>query len=121
MNHLIKKIDSMKNLIIIPVLWISCSTMSAQKSKQYQPDLQTKTQQSQNKEILHHFIQFGIMSRNHEEFKKKYNIEVLYQNCVITKTMSAKTQKNNRSVARILTEKYGNSWKTDLGFIPYGL
>ncbi|MDF2931384.1 MAG: hypothetical protein K0R36_715 [Chryseobacterium sp.] len=68
-----------------------------------------------------HFMQFGIMSRNHEEFRKKYGIAVIYQNCVISQFLSQKAKENNKLVAKELTEKYGDVWKKDLGFIPYGL
>ncbi|KQK26692.1 hypothetical protein AR438_05465 [Chryseobacterium aquaticum] len=111
----------MKNLTIVLILLASFSTISAQKSKFGQQNIQTKSEKTPNKEILPHFIQFGIMSRNHLEFKKKYNVEVMYENCVITKYMSEKAKENNKLVAKILTEKYGDSWKQDLGFIPHGL
>lgn len=68
-----------------------------------------------------HFMQFGIMSRNHEEFRKKYGIAVIYQNCVISQFLSQKAKENNKLVAKELTEKYGDNWRKDLGFIPYGL
>ena len=68
-----------------------------------------------------HFMQFGIMSRNHEEFRKKYGIAVIYQNCVISQFLSQKAKENNTLVAKELTEKYGDQWKKDLGFIPFGL
>lgn len=111
----------MKNLMIISILLISCSTISAQKSKLNHTDIQTKSQKTQSKGNLPRFIQFGIMSRNQEEFKKKYNVEMVYQNCVITKYMSEEAKENNKLVAKILTEKYGDSWKNDLGFTPHGL
>ncbi|WP_050377258.1 hypothetical protein [Chryseobacterium sp. Hurlbut01] len=111
----------MKNLSTVLILLASFSTISAQKSEFGQQNIQTKSEKTPNKEILPHFIQFGIMSRNHLEFKKKYNVEVMYENCVITKYMSEKAKENNKLVAKILTEKYGDSWKQDLGFIPHGL
>ena len=111
----------MKNIVMISILLISFATISAQKSKINKPNLRTKSEKPSNKENLQHFIQFGIMSRNHEEFRKKYSIEVMYQNCVITKYMSEKAKENNKLVAKILTEKHGDSWKQDLEFTPYGL
>lgn len=68
-----------------------------------------------------YFIQFGIMSRNHNSFKEKYGVNVLYENCVITPFMSEKAKKNNQEVAQYLNKKYGESWKKDLEIIPYGL
>lgn len=76
---------------------------------------------NKNKEKLPLFIQFGIMSKNHEGFKKKYGIEVIYQNCVISKTIASQAKENNLATARALTRKYGNAWKKELGFVPYGL
>lgn len=67
------------------------------------------------------FVQFGIMSRNHESFMEKYGIQVVYQNCVISPFLSKLAQENNKAVARYLTEKYGEIWKEDLGFLPYGI
>ncbi|SHK57638.1 FEKKY domain-containing protein [Chryseobacterium polytrichastri] len=72
-------------------------------------------------EILPHFIQFGIMSKNHQDFRKKYNVDVVYQNCVISPTLSKQAEKNNLALAKELTQKYGEAWKKDLGIIPYGL
>lgn len=68
-----------------------------------------------------YFIQFGIMSRNHDNFKEKYGVHVVYENCVITPFMSEKAKKNNQEVAQYLTKKYGESWKKDLEITPYGL
>lgn len=72
-------------------------------------------------EILPHFIQFGIMSKNHVEFRKKYNVDVVYENCVISPFISKQAEENNLAVAKNLTQKYGEVWKKDLGIIPYGL
>ncbi|MCD1118616.1 FEKKY domain-containing protein [Chryseobacterium turcicum] len=68
-----------------------------------------------------YFVQFGIMSRNHDSFKQKYGVHIVYENCVITSFMSEKAKKNNQEVAQYLTKKYGESWKKDLEIIPYGL
>lgn len=68
-----------------------------------------------------HFVQFGIMAKSHEDFKNRYCVNVFYENCVITGFLAEKAKKNNLKVAEYLTKKYGESWKKDLGFIPYGL
>ncbi|MEG1590713.1 FEKKY domain-containing protein [Chryseobacterium sp.] len=68
-----------------------------------------------------YIIQFGMMSQNHNSFKEKYGVNVLYENCVITPFMSEKAKKNNQEVAQYLNKKYGESWKKDLEIIPYGL
>ncbi|MGI9652843.1 hypothetical protein [Chryseobacterium sp. RLHN22] len=76
---------------------------------------------SDKKENTRYFLQFGIMSKNHEKFKDKYGVSVVYENCVITAYMSEKAKKNNQETARYLNEKYGESWKKDLEIVPYGL
>lgn len=73
------------------------------------------------KEQLPHFIQFGIMSKNHENFRTKYKTDIVYENCVISPTISQKARENNRALAKNLTDQYGEIWKKDLGIIPYGL
>lgn len=111
------------SLLIISML--SCSALvSAQKTAHHNSKNTADCNmdgKKLNKENLPQFIQFGIMSKNHEGFKKKYGTAVRYQNCVISKYLSEKARENNRLVAKNLTEKYGNEWRKDLGFIPYGL
>lgn len=80
-----------------------------------------KVQNVNPKENLPHFIQFGIMTKNHEDFRNKYKIDVKYENCVISPFISKKAKENNLAIAKLLTEKYGNVWKKDLEIIPYGL
>lgn len=80
-----------------------------------------KAQTVEKQENLPHFIQFGIMSKNHQNFKAKYKTDVVYQNCVISPAVSKMAKENNLAIAKLLTEKYGDSWKKDLEVIPYGL
>ncbi|MCW3160184.1 FEKKY domain-containing protein [Chryseobacterium oryctis] len=80
-----------------------------------------KVQTIEKKENLPHFIQFGIMSKNHESFKNKYKVDVVYQNCVISPFISQQAKENNLAVAKLLDEKYGDIWKKDLEITPYGL
>jgi hypothetical protein len=81
----------------------------------------TRNERISPNENTPHFMQFGIMSRNHDKFRKKYGISVIYQNCVISQFLSQKAKENNQIVAKSLTEKHGDTWRKDLGFIPYGL
>lgn len=80
-----------------------------------------KAQATTPQEFLPHFIQFGIMSKNHENFRNKYKIDVKYENCVISPFASKMAKENNLAIAKLLTEKYGDVWKKDLEIIPYGL
>lgn len=108
----------MKNVVIL-IFLLSCLLVTAQKNKS--TSTKVTSEKSGNQEHLPRFMQFGIMSKDHETFKKKYGITVNYQNCVISEYLAQKARENNKLVAKILTEKYGNTWKKDLGFIPYGL
>lgn len=114
----------MKNCkLYIILLTLSFSGMIvAQKKRVIKVTHKEKGQNTEiRKENLPHFIQFGIMSKGHEGFKKKYHTDIVYQNCVISSEISSQAKKNNLALAKSLTEKYGNVWKKDLGFIPYGL
>lgn len=67
------------------------------------------------------FIQFGIMSKNHQIFTKKYGVQVIYENCVLSDAATKRAKENNQKVAKILNKKYGTTWQKNLGFIPFGL
>ena len=67
------------------------------------------------------FIQFGLISGNANTFKEKYGIGVQYENCVITPFLQEKATVNNQILAKYLTEKFGETWKNDLEFLPLGL
>lgn len=105
---------------------VTFSTLIFAQKRTKDKSLHIKTGTDNNATVLAdenspHFMQFGIMYRNHEEFRKKYGIAVIYQNCVISQFISQKAKENNKLVAKELTEKHGDSWRKDLGFIPYGL
>lgn len=112
----------MKNSkLFLLLIVLSVSGLSfAQKKDEVKVSIKDK-KGSGEVEILPHFIQFGIMSKNHESFRKKYKVDVVYENCVISPAISKKAEKNNIALAKNLTEKYGDAWKKDLGIIPYGL
>ena len=67
------------------------------------------------------FIQFGLVSGNANTFKEKYGIGVQFENCVINPFLLEKATLNNQILAKHLTEKFGETWKNDLGFLPLGL
>lgn len=116
-----KKFNS---FLILILLTLSTLAFAQKKAKDKSFKIKQSTENSGivlPDESSPHFMQFGIMSRNHEEFRKKYGIFVIYQNCVISQFLSQKAKENNKLVAKELTEKYGDVWKQDLGFIPYGL
>ncbi|MCY0978881.1 hypothetical protein PGH12_09610 [Chryseobacterium wangxinyae] len=116
--------NKLKSFSALLLLTFSALTFAQKQSKENSFHTKSKAENSKKvlpNESLPHFMQFGIMSRNHEEFTKKYGIYVIYQNCVISQFQSKKAKENNQFVAKSLTEKYGNGWEKDLGFIPYGL
>ncbi|MCI3938311.1 hypothetical protein MQX03_13995 [Chryseobacterium aahli] len=113
----------MKILVLI-LLTVSGSIFAQKHTQNKSDNIKTSTAKSERvlpDENSPHFMQFGIMSRNHDEFRKKYGISVIYQNCVISQFQSQKAKENNQLIAKSLTEKYGDTWRKDLGFIPYGL
>lgn len=106
------------------VLISSSSIISAQKNEPL--IVETKKQKDQKStsdktENVRYFQQFGIMSKTHKNFKEKYGVQIVYENCVITPYMAEKAKKNNQEVAQYLTNKYGENWKKDLEITPYGL
>lgn len=116
----------MKKMIIFPsaILFLSITLHAQQKNDGYQ--LSGFANEKDSVEVLMknkaaHFIQFGITSHNHEDFKQKYGVDIVYQNCVISPFISKLAKNNNKIIATYLTEKYGETWKKDLEVIPYGL
>ena len=111
----------MKILVISFFLLISSVPIAAQNHKKTCSAAKEKSQKVTVREKTPYFIQFGIMSKAHKKFEKNYGIDIHYQNCVVSKFLSEKAKENNKLVAKTLTQKFGNAWKKDLGFIPYGL
>lgn len=115
------------NIFITVSLIIFTATSGSVSAQQNEPVIlevkkgNEKHNASNKSEKVKYFQQFGIMSRNHDSFKEKYGVRVVYENCAITPFMSEKAKKNNQEVAQYLTKKYGESWKKDLEIIPYGL
>lgn len=67
------------------------------------------------------FIQFGIAPAYNKEFTEKYRIEVKTEGCVLTPQIAEAAKTNNRMVVGYLDSKFGNGWKNDLKFTPFGL
>ncbi|MBM7421673.1 MULTISPECIES: hypothetical protein [Chryseobacterium] len=114
------------NIFTTVSLIIFTATSMSISAQQYEPVILeakkgNEKPHASNNEKVKYFIQFGIMSRNHDSFKEKYGVYVVYENCVITPFMSEKAKKNNQEISQYLTKKYGESWKKDLEIIPYGL
>lgn len=114
---LMKKIRLALSLMALPFSGL----LFAQKTEITVLTQQKGPKSGAKEENIPYFIQFGIMSKNHEDFKNKYHTGVFYQNCIISYEISKQAKENNLAVAKTLTEKYGDAWKKDLGIIPYGL
>lgn len=67
------------------------------------------------------FVHFGIAPANEKEFFEKYRIGVKCEGCVITPTLSTAAKTNNEIVADYLSSKFGENWKKELKFTPFGL
>lgn len=67
------------------------------------------------------FINFGLGIQDFSEFKKKYGIGNYNQGCVISGNIGSDATKNNQLIANYLDKKYGESWRKDVPFLPYGL
>jgi len=111
----------MKTLAIIVYSLTSLVPISLHSNSRMGSANQEKTHKSAYKERISYFVQFGIVAKDHKNFERKYGVEVHYQNCVISKYLSEKAKENNQRVAKKLTQRFGNSWKKDLGFLPYGV
>jgi len=125
-KHQKGKYSTMKIFTTVSLIIFTVTSMSIS-AQQYEPVILEAKKGNENhntsnkNEKVKYFMQFGIMSRNHDSFKEKYGVHVVYENCVITPFMSEKAKKNNQEVAQYLNKKYGESWKKDLELIPYGL
>ena len=66
------------------------------------------------------FIQFGFAGIDGRKFKEKYGIDVHNKGCLVSPEASRNAMENNKVLVKYLNTKYGESWKKDLGFTPYG-
>lgn len=126
-KHQKGKYNTMKIFTTVSLIIFTATSMSISAQQyEYEPVILeakkgNEKPHASNNEKVKYFMQFGIMSRNHDSFKEKYGVHVVYENCVITPFMSEKAKKNNQEVAQYLNKKYGENWKKDLELIPYGL
>ena len=70
------------------------------------------------------FIMHGIDSTIPEEyvdFKEKYGIGLIKENCVIDPLSFKKATENNQMIFDFLNKKYGTEWQTELKTKPFGL
>lgn len=68
------------------------------------------------------FVYFGIYDGiDRKKFKEKYGIDVKVEGCVITPYFSDLVTKNNLAIQYFLNKKYGDRWKKELEYLPYGL
>lgn len=70
------------------------------------------------------FISYGIdnsIPKEFYDFKEKYGIGLIKQNCVIDPISFKKATKNNIMIADYLTKKYGADWLKELPTKPFGI
>lgn len=65
------------------------------------------------------FVHYGIVAQYNPEFEKKYGVIIQNEGCSVSLNAKAVVRNNQRIVA-YLNKKYGNAWKKDLGFVPFG-
>ncbi|WP_417430294.1 hypothetical protein [Halpernia sp.] len=111
---------------ILSLLLITFFTLNFAQNKNESKVDSSKKNHSENIENLiksgkAKFISFGIALQDFKKFQKKYGVGVKNEGCVITSTLSKIATENNTILAKYLTKKYGNSWKSDLPFLPFGL
>lgn len=109
-------------IITFAMLFSAVTLTSAQKNKK-KPQVNTPTtiEKTKVEELVGYFIDFGIVLKSNPEFTKKYKIGIKSEGCVITEASSKIAKSNNQQLADLLDKKYGDIWKKDLGFLPYGL
>lgn len=70
------------------------------------------------------FIMHGIDSsipKEYVEFKEKYGIGLIKENCVIDPLSFKKATENNQMIFEFLNRKYGTEWQTELKTKPFGI
>ena len=72
----------------------------------------------ENKAVIVHY---GFVPVYNKEFEKKYGIKILNAGCVIIPGENHHSTKNNQIISKYLTGKFGEIWKKDLGFSPFGV
>ncbi|GHB28003.1 FEKKY domain-containing protein [Mongoliitalea lutea] len=70
------------------------------------------------------FIMHGLDSsipENYLNFKEKYGVGLIKENCVIDPLSFKRASENNQLIVNYLTNKYGEEWLADLNEKPFGV
>ncbi|TDE03587.1 toxin-antitoxin system YwqK family antitoxin [Flavobacterium hiemivividum] len=70
------------------------------------------------------FIIHGIDNKVPQEylnFKTKYGIGLIIENCAVDPFSFSRASKNNRMISEYLNTKYGKAWLNELSLKPYGI
>ena len=70
------------------------------------------------------FIMHGIDSsipNEYVDFKEKYRIGLIKENCVIDPLSFKKATENNQMIFDFLNKKYGTEWQAELKTKPFGI
>ncbi len=65
-------------------------------------------------------VHYGFAPVYNPEFEKKYGIKILNMGCVVTPSTNDLEKTNNSVISNYLTKNFGDTWKKDLGFQPFG-
>lgn len=65
-------------------------------------------------------IHYGFAPVYNPELEKKYGVKIVNEGCVVMPQSTKAVANNNRLISGFLTKNFGEIWKKDLGFSPFG-
>lgn len=71
----------------------------------------------EKKAVIYHY---GFAPVYNPEFEKKYGVKIVNQGCVVMPGENNESKNNNLIVADFLTKNFGEAWKKELSFSPFG-
>lgn len=72
---------------------------------------------NENKAIIVHY---GFAPVYNADFEKKYGVKIYNAGCVVLPGNNNPATINNQLISKLLTKNFGENWKKDLGFQPFG-
>ena len=102
-----------KHFLIIALLSLQLSYGQTQEPEVTEQNIEV----SKPKEIPR-FIVFSITDQSNAEefvkFKEKYNVGIKFESCAVDVSLFSKARNNNKELASVLTEQYGETWMDEL-------
>lgn len=65
-------------------------------------------------------VHYGFAPVYNADFEKKYGVKIYNAGCVVLPGNNNPATVNNQLISKLLTKNFGESWKKDLGFSPFG-